>query len=340
MPKLLAEAGLTPSLPFSDLGVIATPAWIACLVAMAFVAWWGGLLVHELGHAFAALIVTAGRVEVHFPTVRERDRFALGRLDFVFDPGTRAFARIPIGTGKRGLVLFALAGPAASAALALAGTWLARAQVDGSAVLFWLGVMIGLDGFTGALNLIPFRSEAFPGTEEHGISDGLVIVRALRSDAQAAGPANVEPPDAARIPATQEFRAMLDEAVELARLGGEGCFRSAHLFAAIAKTPGRAASLLTENGVDADDVQARLIRTGQQHADGAALPYTVDVKRALTQARSIQQMAGDDWLDADHLLAALLREEGGDVSEILGLLGVDQAALRAAAQDSVWASPR
>jgi hypothetical protein len=335
LPTLLGHAHVTPE-PTSG-SAIGSTLWGVFIGVAAVAAAWVALLAHELGHALAALVLTPARIEVHFPTVRARDRFALGRLDFVFDPGSAPHVRFPVRPPPLRIVLCALAGPAASLVAGVAGVLIAKGNIDGSAIVFWGGAVLAFDGALGAANLVPFQSKWFPGTEEGGLSDGLVVLRALsrreRSKAAAERPGTA-PPSAPRA-VTPEFDAMLAYAIDLARRGGEGCIRTAHVFAALAAVPSAAQALLANHGVRGTVAEERLVVTGTPTPPEMPLPMTTALHQGLRRAEWLQQTAGDPVLRPEHVLAALLRDEHGDLTELLALLSVEQEPLRHAALEAV-----
>lgn len=82
-------------------------------------------LIHELGHAVAAVALTGQRVTVVIGREPSVVRFALGRIDVRWDPkGYVAHCRLALGVSAPRLLVLALAGPAASIALAaVLGLW-------------------------------------------------------------------------------------------------------------------------------------------------------------------------------------------------------------------------
>ena len=142
------------------------------------------ILLHELGHAVAAVHLLGEDVEVDVGKVGRLAELKLGQitvsLNAIAHPGQ------PDGSAQvddsrataRDVLLIALAGPAAS----LAGTLLTAmviyvASPSGVlADLLWAATVVGA---VGVLNLVPFRYQA-SRSEPAWRSDGLLALDALR----------------------------------------------------------------------------------------------------------------------------------------------------------------
>jgi hypothetical protein len=170
-------------LPWGEAAAGMSLAICACLVTPLLV------VVHELGHAVAAVALTPQRVMIRIGGEPYLVRFALGRIDVRFHP-TGYIAHCDLDTrvitpGR--LALVALAGPVTSIAFAGAVAPLAVALYGGSFVLFWIVAVAAAESlFIGVSNAVPFQHlpSWWPGglqTDEDGPSDGLLALSALKA---------------------------------------------------------------------------------------------------------------------------------------------------------------
>jgi hypothetical protein len=159
------------------------------------------VLVHELGHALAALLVTSGPVRVDVGQQRDQPpHFRVGRISFRFNhyrttrsvlskpvgavPGGSAIAST-YGVSRSGHLAVTVAGPAASLALAVLYATVADQVTGLASVVLW-----GLSAMeTGGLimNLFP-----------RGFGDGGRIIKLLRAYRFVPGGPGAVPDDAYR----------------------------------------------------------------------------------------------------------------------------------------------
>lgn len=141
-------------------------------------------LVHELGHAFAAVLRVPGKVIVRLGGDNPTATFDLGRITVRFHPIVRPWRFDAVcmwsDEATRGdTFLIALAGPAASIAAALAAVAAAQ-SVFTSGTAHQVLTYVALEGLVaGVLCLVPMTL-----TDSRGVrmrTDGSLAIRAIRS---------------------------------------------------------------------------------------------------------------------------------------------------------------
>jgi hypothetical protein len=143
---------------------------------------------HELGHGVSATLVTAGRTTIVQGADPPLLRFCLGRLNFrlrpIVGPRHAFFGYVDYDdadVSRLRSIAITAAGPAAS--LLVGGALLAVAlPADGfGARLAWIGATAAAYQFV--MSAVPMRYGRFAGLYAGWNSDGLSIVRLLRSSA-------------------------------------------------------------------------------------------------------------------------------------------------------------
>jgi hypothetical protein len=147
------------------------------------IAWYPVILLHEFGHAVAAVLLLGEDVDVEVGSAGKLAELQLGRIavsmNAVAGPGQAGVAQFDDSRATaRDVLLIALAGPAAS----LAGTGLTAlvlwAASPGGflAGVLWAATLLGAGG---VLNLVPFRYQV-TRSRPAWRSDGLLALDALR----------------------------------------------------------------------------------------------------------------------------------------------------------------
>jgi hypothetical protein len=156
------------------------------LVFGTFVAGPALTLLHELGHGFAGVLLTSGRVTVVQGFDPPLLRFALGRVDVRLRPfgGPRsAFYGYcdhdQDGLNRRRSVVSLAAGPVVSLLAAAAGSAVAVAASGIGAWLAWVVVAAAVNQFL--FTAIPMRYGRLFGPYAGWESDGLAVLQLLRS---------------------------------------------------------------------------------------------------------------------------------------------------------------
>jgi ATP-dependent Clp protease ATP-binding subunit ClpB len=129
----------------------------------------------------------------------------------------------------------------------------------------------------------------------------------------------------------------LQAAGALARARGNPVVNDAHLFAALlAQDEGVVRPLLQKAGLNVTQLQAEtereLERFPKQSGTAAEPTLAREVSRALDRADQEAQALGDAYVSTEHVLLALLEEQGTTARQLLTAAGLDRAALLAALQ--------
>ena len=97
-----------------------------------------------------------------------------------------------------------------------------------------------------------------------------------------------------------------------------------HLLLGILNDPGKASIVL--EGITLDDARnivVQLVGWGSDDAEPGNLSYTIRSKTVLEASAREARDLGQDYIDTEHLLLALMRERAGVAAHALGKLGVD-----------------
>ena len=148
-----------------------------------------------------------------------------------------------------------------------------------------------------------------------------------------------EPADASAFADRAQFQRFTDrarkavlDAEESARELKHGYIGTEHLLIGVARqTDGVAAVALTQLGVDADAITARVteaIAPGASVPEGR-LPFTPRAKTALEMTMREALKLGHNYIGTEHMILALANaSDGGVAADVLTELGVSAAALR------------
>jgi hypothetical protein len=142
-----------------------------------------GIMVHELGHALAAVALTPGRPLVEIGAPPRRLRLSLGRIDVHLGlrPGAGCCLLPRDGLTRSRDALVASAGPLASALVA--GFWVGVATRSSERLIVHLAFLAAvLEGLRAMKNLIPGEIEHADelGNTHTYLNDGGRILAALR----------------------------------------------------------------------------------------------------------------------------------------------------------------
>lgn len=130
---------------------------------------------------------------------------------------------------------------------------------------------------------------------------------------------------------SQDSRRAVVIAQQQARELGHSSLGTEHLLLGIAAGPGPGARVLWTYGVTLNNCRAAVEQlAGPRDGDvaGKHLPFTARCKKVLEQSLREAAELGDDRIDSEHLLLAILREGGGVAAKILGERGVSLGVIR------------
>jgi hypothetical protein len=292
------------------------------------------VLGHELGHAVVGVALTGQRAHVELGDEPFKLRFALGKIDVAINRKIYP-ARCTVGArmGAGQVAIFALAGPIASLALAVALCFAAIALYDGSPVFFCpTALAAGLSLLIGLANAAPFRRPPrwFGPDRDGGASDGYVALSALRHGRWPRQ--GVKPATEQRYFANRARRAVA-AGHEAAHALGSGHLGTEHLLLGLlCEGSGQAALTLERFGLTLARLQEQMRRLactcGRPRPE--RLPFTPAAKKALLNARGTLSLRGDQEIDAEHMLLGLLQESEGLAVTLMRQSGVDPDAVRRA----------
>jgi hypothetical protein len=282
------------------------------------------VLLHELGHAIVALVLTPHRVAVHIGD-RPGARFRIGRLDvsLSLDSSSGHFG-MPVEALTRGqAAAIALAGPLVSLALVVPFALASIATVDTPlvAVIF---AALALQATLGALNLVPLRDFAeLPGAEiVPGMTDGMVAVLALQGRSGADLWWGDDDPETL---ALNSFSPAARDVIEGARSRGGGTLE---LLRGLAGPEGGfAQKLLAERGI-LPDFTARLKGRPESHAAMA---------RAIRRASDAVAARKGEFVDCPDLLFELLSDPRCQAARLIDRRHIDAVEFKAAVATEIAA---
>lgn len=131
---------------------------------------------------------------------------------------------------------------------------------------------------------------------------------------------------------TQRVRQIFDIANMEAKHWGKEAIGTEHmLIALVVESNGIAANILRGAGLTLSSLREALAKINQPPIDKlfpGKLPQTAHAKRALEYAISEMQLLGHSCVGTEHLLLGILREQKGNATTILKLLGVSPDRLR------------
>lgn len=126
-------------------------------------------------------------------------------------------------------------------------------------------------------------------------------------------------------------RALAFARQEAVELGHEYVGTEHQLLGLLRVEESRAVRLLEEFGATAAEVRARLetavVRQGSSTLSLGELPYTSRGKKVLEFAMTSARDLKHSYVDTEHLLVGLLREEKGIAAQVLGTFGITSARL-------------
>jgi hypothetical protein len=286
--------------------------------------------VHELGHAATAARFTRRRALIQIGEEPFPVRFSIGPVDVEWSGRGDAAHCIRnrwVAISGRQLFLIVMAGPAASLLAAGCLGALAASLRDGPPLVFWcvaIGSAWGV--ITAVLNAVPFvhwpRWEGGVRWGTDQASDGWIALQVIKDRLwREALPGADE--SARRMTAGVE-RAVI-AAGRAARVGPVG---TQHLLAGLARErEGVAAQVLRDCGFR----PVEGTRREDEPSSPATREFTPATLRALNRAESILTLRGDQSIDTEHVLLALIQEPGSSAVEALAEAGVDPAQVRQAA---------
>jgi hypothetical protein len=287
------------------------------------------VLIHELGHAVTAVLLSGQRITLQVGQSDDRGAVSIGKIDLRLGRGTHpAHIRVlPDRLSRTQLICIVLAGPVASLLVAGALIWLAVVVGPSATAFVPIAIAAGAASLL-LVNFVPFEQRAgwWFGTPLVGpASDGLLALRALRGHE---GRRIWNPAAPTQRPPVRNAPRLTPPAVEVMRLaliGGAEAeqVHPGHLLSALASEPaGIAGEMLRRAGVSA---------SVRPHADGSPPPSTPTspaVVKILERSRSLLTLRGDVAVDTEHLLLALLESGDEDVHATLRRAGADATALR------------
>jgi hypothetical protein len=291
--------------------------WILCVLFLGT----GLALIHELGHAFAVVLLTGRRSLV---TLGSGNRYAglrLGRIRIrVLRPSSYAACELPPSASPRDLFIISLAGPAASflTAVVLAIPLMNMDRPE----LSLLGLATFMALIEGIGNLVPFKNDDVA-------SDGWLALRAWkdfrgtpywRTPFERIWQQEVRP---------MACRPLLEATVEEARRSKTPYVGTEHLLIAVADSDGDAGRVLRAAGLSPARLRSLL---PSHHDTGQAREprNSPAIKRVYQAAPGHLSLRGDQEIAPEHLLLALLHERSGRALELVEALGSSPAALRSA----------
>jgi hypothetical protein len=134
------------------------------------------------------------------------------------------------------------------------------------------------------------------------------------------------------VPLTETARQALDLAEREARRCRHDHVGTGHLLFALSEpSAGVAGPILHGLSISPDRLQAEIERQGLSGTGtnpAGQLPTTPALNRALADAAREAGRANQSWVGEGHLLLAVLRAEGGTVSQLLAGIGADPEAMR------------
>ena len=116
----------------------------------------------------------------------------------------------------------------------------------------------------------------------------------------------------------------LEAAQKEAALLGRGYIGTEHLLLGILNDPGKASIVL--EGISLEDARreiVELVGKGEDTVEPGALSYTIRSKTVLEMSAREARDLGQDYIDTEHILLALMRERAGVAAHALTRLGVD-----------------
>lgn len=116
----------------------------------------------------------------------------------------------------------------------------------------------------------------------------------------------------------------LDAAQNEAAMMGRSYIGTEHLLLGILNDPGKASIVL--EGITVEDARAEvvgLVGRGEENIAPGNLSYTIRSKTVLEASAREARDLGQDYIDTEHILLALMRERAGVAAHVLTRMGVD-----------------
>ena len=287
------------------------------------------VLIHELGHAITAVLLSGQRITLQIGQPDDRGTVSIAKIDLLLGRGTHpAHIRVlPDRLSRARLICIFLAGPVASLLFAV-GLVLLAVMVGPSGTAFVPVAIAAGAASLLLLNLVPFeqRGSWWLGTPLVGpATDGLLALRALRGH-EGRRIWNPDGPTQSRAArAAPDLTPTARDALKRALVAGleVGEVRPEHLLSALASEPaGAAGAMLRSAGVTAS------VEPPAEDAPPLRTPTSPTVVRILEHSRSLLTLRGDAAVDTEHLLLALLESGNATVQATLHEAGADPAAMR------------
>jgi Clp amino terminal domain, pathogenicity island component len=280
------------------------------------------VLVHELGHAAAVVLLTGQRTLV---IVGDGDRYAglrFGRVRIrLFGNDNGGWCEMPPNVSPRDWFVVGLAGPFASllAAIGLVAAFLAFGGSVGQRVILALSALLAV--LTVIVNLLPH-------SDGEQTSDGWYVREAWR---RWYGTPDWRAPIAViqeRERRESTVYRLMTRAVGEAEMLDAPYVGTEHLLLALAGADDEVGEVLRDAGLTPEALRGAV---GHQRAPAPTqLRNTPALLRALGAAAARQKSHGDDELTPRHFLEALLLDRDGQARRLVERLGSSATALHTA----------
>ena len=284
----------------------------------------GLVLIHELGHALAILLLTGQRAVVH---VGSGDRYTgprLGPVDIRLssDYENGGSCEILGSATARDAFFIALAGPAASclSAIGLAVAFVTVGRPVLPSVMLGFGILVAIALCFG---------ELLPRSTEDNASDGWhaqALWKLFHGTPEWWMPVD-QPIPQDDLPSS--FDRLTEATVGEAMRLNSPYVGTEHLLIAIARTDGKAGAVLRSARLSAERLRT-VLRSEHQAQNPGKAPSTPAVKRVLRAAGNYPGVRALEDIAPEHLLLALLDEPSGRALQLVHALGGSPDTLRSA----------
>ena len=296
--------------------VALSAAFIFAVVAFGFV----GIVIHEFGHAIAAVALTPGRSLIEVGAPPRPFRFSIGRIDLNLGRGRGAAHCDCLGAvrSRHRVIAIVAAGPLASALfgglLLLASTRLRATGHPDVANLVLSGALLQLWGVVTNLKPVVFERADDDGVPRLRPNDGEVIRRTARGIPHDRGPR--------RAPFDRRAEIAIGVALRLAQRETAESVTTEHVLRAVAATDATSRELLARHSYRTTDTVPDV---QPDPPPPPAAEFAAFVDRAFAQ----RSLSGHADATAEHLLLAIIREPACAAYAALTAAGADPAGLRA-----------
>lgn len=303
--------------------------WLIVTLALAV----GLVVIHELGHALAAFLLTGEGTLVMIGSPADRHaEVRLGKLKLRLFPNLLGggWCRVPDSASPRDHFFISIAGPAASLAAAVLLWWITLTFVQPGTgwVVF---------GLAGVASLIHFLNSIDPREYKEGFSDGhiaLEVWRRFRRTPFWRTPMN----DDTDVEDESSFaNRLLRASFDAAWNGNAPWVGTEHLLVALADWEGDCGRILRGAGLSSERIREALpsYPAGRPPEGPRSTPA---MDRVLSAAASHLSLRGDEEIDAEHVFLALLAERDGLAREVIEGLGARPDQLRTSMVQAMAAS--